>query len=333
MASRVLVTGGAGFIGSHLVDFLTDQGRDVVVLDDFSTGSKINLNQTSGNGAVRIVEGTVVSAGDVAKAIDDCDTVFHLAVRNVRHSLGNPVENHNVNATGTLTVLEAARKAEVKRFVYCSSSEVYGNASSGILDETSTICAPVTVYGAAKFVGEHYTLAYLQTYGLPTTVIRPFNAYGPRSHGQGDSGEVIPRFVGRILNGEKPVVFGDGNQSRDFTYVAEIARGIALAASSREAVGRTINVAYGLPVTILDIAEMVAEVCERPDLKPIFSAARPGDVITLHANVELSRQLLSFKSEIDLRAGLRLYLDWIRQTTNDFSTLLDKSIENWSLPK
>ena len=155
---------------------------------------------------------------------------------------------------GTLIVLEQARRQRVRRFLYCSSSEVYGNCGGERLAEETTVCAPTTVYGAAKLAGEYYTQAYQRTYGLPVTIVRPFNSYGPRAHHQGDLAEVIPRFVIRALNGEPPVIFGSGSNGRDFTYVTETVRGIALAAENEAALGRNVNIAFGTMVTVERIA-------------------------------------------------------------------------------
>ena len=193
MTGRVLITGGAGFIGSHLVDHLMTNGNAVTVLDDFSSGKWENLAHANSN-RLRVIEGSVLDPKSIDRAIAGCDRVYHLAVQCVRRSLGKPIENHQINATGTLMVLEAARRHEVQRFIYCSSSEVYGDAGVEWLNE-DTLCAPVTVYGAAKLAGEHYAKAYWQTYGLPCIVVRPFNAYGPRAHETGDLAEVIPRFM------------------------------------------------------------------------------------------------------------------------------------------
>jgi len=177
MRQRSLVTGGAGFLGSHLVDRLIADGDTVTVLDDFSTGRRENLVEAAGSPRLRIVEGSILDPATVELAMRGCDRVFHLAVQCVRRSLSRPIENHEINATGTLVVLEQARRQRVKRFLYCSSSEVYGNCGGERLAEETTVCAPTTVYGAAKLAGEYYTQAYRCTYGLPITIVRPFNSY------------------------------------------------------------------------------------------------------------------------------------------------------------
>jgi len=332
MAST-LVTGGAGFIGSHLVDRLVAEGRSITVLDNFSTGHRGNLIHAQAAGQVRIVEGSILDRAAVADAMTGCDTVYHLAVECVRRSLGKPIENHDINATGTLYALEAARQAKIGRFVYCSSSEVYGNASSGLLGERATICEPMTVYGAAKLAGELYAKAYLRTYGLPVVVVRPFNAYGPREHDQGDIAEVIPRFVIRVLNGLPPMIFGTGENSRDFTYVTETAKGLVMAGSSDALIGKEVNIAYGQNVSVADIAKTISTLCQRPDLKPVHLAERPGDVIHLHADTALAQSTLGFKARIDIETGIGQYLEWFNQTYPDPSLLLEDDATNWQMPE
>lgn len=329
---KILVTGGAGFIGSHLVDYLVQMGNEVAVLDDFSAGNESNLAWATQQGVVRIFRGTILDDDAIHSAMAGCATVFHLAVQCVRQSLGRPLENHDINATGTLKVLEAARRKKVRRFVYCSSSEVYGNASSGALSEATTVCAPTTVYGAAKLAGELYALAYYRTYGLPVAIVRPFNAYGPREHDKGVLAEVVPRFVIRVVNGLPPVVFGDGNQWRDFTFVTETARGIARAAVCDALVGGVVNIARGQLVSIGQVAEAVARLCQRPELTPIFADARPGDVISLLADTRVAERVLGFKAEIEFEQGLENYLGWFAERYSDSKSLLEDQAINWTLP-
>lgn len=328
----VLVTGGAGFIGSHLVDHLVSAGESVTVLDDFSTGTRDNLGLAGRSGRLRIVEGSVLDHRAIETAMRGCDRVFHLAVQCVRRSLGQPIANHEINATGTLLVLEEGRRQRISRFVYCSSSEVYGNCGDERLSEQASHCKPVTVYGAAKLAGEYYASAYHQTYGLPAIIVRPFNSYGPREHSQGDLAEVIPRFVIRVLNGQSPVIFGSGANGRDFTYVTETARGIAMAAQADVLVGRTVNLAYGKMVTIREVAHAVAHACDRPDLEPVFMEPRPGDVVALQADTGLARDVLGFSATIDFAEGLRRYVDWFRRHHPDPAGLLEAEVRNWRLP-
>jgi len=330
--ARALVTGGAGFIGSHLTDILLERGYAVTVLDDFSSGSRENLESASRSGQLRIIEGSVLDPEALKEAVQGCSYVFHLAVQCVRRSLGRPLENHETNATGTILTLEAARRANVHRFVYCSSSEVYGNCGGERLNEETTHCAPVTVYGAAKLAGEYYAKAYFQTYGLPIVIVRPFNSYGPREHDQGELAEVIPRFVIRVLNGERPIIFGTGQNARDFTYVTESAAGIALAAECDALVGGIVNIAFGRMVTIGALAQMICRLCGRPDLAPLYTDPRPGDVFTLQADITRARNLLRYVPRIDIESGLRLYLAWFRAKYADPSLLLELNPRNWDMP-
>ena len=330
--SSVLVTGGAGFIGSHLTDVLLAQGCRVTVLDDFSSGARANLDAAEHSGRLRVIEGSILDEAALSESMRGVTNVFHLAVQCVRKSLGKPIQNHDVNATGTILTLEAARRAHVRRFLYCSSSEVYGNCGDERLHEDRSACAPVTVYGAAKLAGEYYAKAYYQTYGLSAIVVRPFNAYGPREHDRGDLAEVIPRFVIRVLNGLPPVIFGDGGNGRDFTYVSEIAGAIALAATCDSLIGQVVNLAYGRMITIGEVATAVARACGRPDLTPTLSAPRPGDVNALQADTTRAHELLGFRATVDFEHGLERYVRWFRDRYPDPSALLEERLENWELP-
>ncbi len=332
MTSNVLVTGGAGFIGSHLVDQLVAEGHKVRVLDDYSVGARSNLAEAEATGNVEILEGSITDEKVVASSITGCDMVFHLAVQCVRRSLRLPIESHDVNATGTLLLLEAARHAGISSFIYCSSSEVYGNASTGRLSEDETICKPMTVYGAAKFAGELYTEAYFRTYDLPTMVVRPFNAYGPRAYHRGTRAEVLPRFVNRVRNGQPPVVFGDASNGRDFTYVTEVAQGIRMAGFSKAMIGKRVNLAFGKMITVGEIAEHVLTALKRNDLSVELHDPRPGDVHQLHADTAKARDVLGYEAKIGFEEGLEKYLDWVSREYPDPKALIEEQVENWNLP-
>lgn len=330
---RILVTGGAGFIGSHLVDTLLAEGHAVTVLDDFSTGKISNLSEAQTSGQIEVIAGSVLDRATLDRVLQGAEAVFHLAVQGVRRSLGKPVENHDVNATGTLYALEAGRRHQVRRFIYCSSSEVYGNASDGPLDEQTAVCAPMTVYGASKLAGEHYSLAYWRTYGMPTVVVRPFNSYGPREHDQGDLAEVIPRFVIRALNGRRPVIFGDGSQGRDFTYVTETARGLAAALNAEALVGSVVNLGRGRLVTIGELANTVLRQCGKTELGIEYAAPRPGDIHRLIADTRRAKTTIGFDPQVDIEEGMRRYLSWFRATYADPAALLEDCVVNWRLPE
>ncbi len=324
-----LVTGGAGFIGSHLVDLICD--RPLRVLDDFSTGSMDNLTIAVDREDVEIIRGDVRDRQLLKHALRGVGTVFHLACRGVRHSIGKPQENHEVNATGTLNVLQAARDAGVERFVHVSSSEVYGTARYVPMDENHP-CLPETVYGAAKLAGEAYARAYHQTYGLPTTVVRPFNNFGPRSHFEGDSGEVIPRFCIWALNDQRPVIFGDGSQTRDFIYVEETAYWLATIAACDDLIGRTVNLGSGEETSVLDLARWVYAEAGREGLAPDFRPRRPGDVMRHCADASFARKTLNFQLNTKLRSGIRKTLAHFEEAASsprDLLPLIDT--ENWTL--
>jgi UDP-glucose 4-epimerase len=329
--NHLLVTGGAGFIGSHLVDAL--QPHRVRVLDDFSTGREHNLAHYRDSGKVEVVRGDIRDRDTVRLAMDGIDVVFHLACRGVRHSIGNPRQSHLVNAEGTMNVLQAAREAGVQRFVHVSSSEAYGTARRVPMDEHHPTL-PETVYGAAKLAGEAYARAYHQTYGLPTVVVRPFNNFGPRSHFEGDCGEVIPRFCVLALNGKRPIVFGDGSQTRDFIYVEETAYWFRRIAECDALVGQTINLGSGRETSVLELARYVCEAADRPDLHPEFRPPRPGDVMRHCADATLARQTLDFQLRIDVKTGIAKTLEHIRRQAATPAELLAEIEEaNWTVSR
>jgi len=250
LRNTTIVTGGAGFIGSELVRQLVDRGDRVTVIDNLVNGKAENLAGLPSDRMI-LMECDIRDDRSYARLLREASVVYHLACLGVRHSVHSPQENHDVNATGTHPLLDASRAAGVPKFVYVSSSEVYGTAKWVPMNEDHPTF-PCTVYGGSKLAGEAYTRGFYRTYGYPTVVIRPFNTYGPRSHHQGDSGEVIPKFLLRCLAGKPMVVFGDGTQTRDFTYVSDSARGIILAGTKPTAVGRTINLGSGFELTIND---------------------------------------------------------------------------------
>ncbi len=323
-----LVTGGAGFIRSNVVDALVHRGASVRVLDDLSVGLERNVAGALKTGRATLAQVDVRNYDALREASRGADTVVHMAVQCLRVSLADPMLVHEVNATGTLNALRAAREAGVSRFVYVSSSEVYGSAAHDAPMREDHPLLPTTPYGASKAAGELYTDSFFRSYGLATTVVRPFNAFGPRSHASGPYGEVIPRFVARALRGEGPVVFGDGTQTRDFTYVEDTAAGIVAAACSGKTVGETINIARGREVAIVDVARAVARACGRPDLELLFEAARPADVHRHLADVRRAEDLLGYRARVDLEEGIRRYLMWVRETGLEVSAV-DARARNW----
>ena len=331
--STVIVTGGAGFIGSELVRQLAERGERVVIIDNLVNGKRENVaNVLSPD--VRLQVSDVRDSDAVVAHLREARIVYHLACLGVRHSVHSPHENHDVNATATLKLLAAARQADVPRFVYVSSSEVYGGVeSTPILGDAISEdhpAFPCTVYGGSKLAGESYTRAYFRTYGYPTVVIRPFNTYGPRSHHEGDSGEVIPKFLLRCLAGRPMIVFGDGSQSRDFTFVSDTAAGILLAGDHPKAVGETINIGSGTDVRIADLAKTVASVTGRPNAEIVHDEPRPGDVYRLIADVSRARALLGFEPRVSMADGLQRLLQWYRDQKKSPEELLEQEVvRNW----
>jgi UDP-glucose 4-epimerase len=325
---RVLVTGGAGFIGSNLVDALAARGDRVTVVDNLSVGVRDNLAHHD-PAQVELHVADVLDAPRMNALVEGVDVVFHLATQCVRLSLFEPELVHRVNTEGTLRMLMAAAAARVGRFVYVSSSEAFGSAQTVPMAEDHPF-DPTTIYGASKLAGEHYTTAFHRTHGLNTVIVRPFNTYGPREHFEGAYGEVIPKFVVRAMNGKRPIIFGDGEQTRDFTFVEDTVGGMLLAAESTGLNGRSVNVARGVEVTITEIARLVLEACCRTDLRPEFGPERPADVRRHFGDITRARRELGFDPKVDIGEGIRRYVAWFRSTFPDPALLLPQEQEyNW----
>ncbi|MFO0903859.1 MAG: SDR family oxidoreductase [Pirellulales bacterium] len=305
----VLVTGGAGFIGSHLVDALVARGDSVRVLDNLSTGKRENLADHLAAGRVELVEGDIRDAEAVGRAMQGIELVFHeAALASVPRSIEAPLESHHACATGTLTVLDQARRAGVKRLVYAASSSCYGDQPQSSKRETDPP-APLSPYAAAKLAGEMYCQAFYHSFGLETVGLRYFNVFGPRQDPKGAYAAVIPRFITAIIAGEPITVFGDGQQSRDFTYVANVVEGNLLAAEAPGVAGQMINMANGRSDSLIQLIESIEALLGcRAQVKR--EPARVGDVRDSLADISLARRLLAYEPRVDLVEGLRRSLEY-----------------------
>jgi UDP-glucose 4-epimerase len=316
---RALVTGGAGFIGSHLVDALVEQGADVVVLDDLSTGRCEYVSP-----AADVVEGDVADETVVAAVVNGCDLVFHQAARkSVPRSVEHPIETDRVNTGGTLTVLAAARRAGVRRVVLASSSSVYGGAQHGATPEKAPL-TPLSPYGVSKLAGEHYARLFADLYGVETVILRYFNVFGPRQDPQSQYAAVIPRFIDSLLSGRSPEVYGDGLQSRDFTFVADaVAANLCAATTPAERCsGRAFNIARGEPQTVLDLLAILGRHLD-VDIAPRHLEARPGDIRHSHADITAAYDVLGYQPAVPFADGLAQTVAWFRTTAHAVGTGTD----------
>lgn len=297
---KCLVTGGGGFIGSHLCRFLVARGDEVVVLDNFSTGKRENLEGVE----IQLVEGDIRDFSQVSEAVQGVDTVFHqAALCSVARSVEDPRSTHEVNTTGTLNVFEASRKAAVRRVVFASSSSVYGDSASLPKDE-SMPTAPLSPYAISKLVGEHYAELYWRLFGVETVGLRYFNVFGPRQDPDSEYAAVIPKFIRGILNQEEVQVFGDGSQTRDFTYVDNVVHANVAASTSPVAAGQVFNIACGERWSLMELLKRLESALQR-EATVVFRDRRVGDVKHSQASIEKARQLLGYSPAIDFDEGIK----------------------------
>lgn len=308
-----LVTGGAGFIGSHIVERLVRDGHRVRVLDDFSSGKESNLE--SFRTEIELVKGDIRDAAIVGEAMRGVNLVFHeAALGSVPRSVADPLTTHEVNMTGTLNVLLAAREAGVKRVVYASSSSVYGETPVLPKKEDMTP-QPLSPYALSKLVGEHYASVFKHVYGFEVVGLRYFNIFGPRQDPESQYAAVIPRFIMALLEGKPPVVYGDGLQSRDFTYVDNVVDANLLASEADGVAGQAFNVACGGRYTLLDLLAKL-KVILGSDVEPIHEAARAGDVKDSQASIEAAARALGYRVSVDFEEGLQRTAGWYRKQTD-----------------
>jgi len=306
---KTVVTGGAGFIGSHLIRRLVADGAQVTVIDDLSTGRRENIE-----GVPVTVAERDLARDDVTDLLRGVDVIFHLAaVPSVPRSVREPLRSHQAAATGTLRLLDAARQAGVRTFVNSSSSSVYGDVASPPMRE-SMPTVPRSPYAVAKLAAEGYTRVFAQLHGMRTVSLRYFNVFGPRQDPASTYAAAIPRFITAYLRRERPQVFGDGRQSRDFTYVDNVVEANIAAAAAPKLSGESVNIAAGNPRTVLDVLEAISNEFGY-SLPPAYAPDRPGDIRDSHADLSVARSLLGYKATVDFPTGLRRTVEFLREAS------------------
>ncbi len=306
--AKCLVTGGAGFIGSNLVDALVAQGDHVRVLDNLSTGKNENLSQA--HSKIEFIQGDIRNKEIVKQAVEGMDYVFHIAaLRAVLRSVDDPVETNDVNVTGTLNVLLAARDQKIKRVISTSSSSVYGDTEKFPCVETD-LPRPQSPYAASKVMGEYYCKIFTRLYGLETVSLRYFNVFGPRQNPESVYSAVIPIFIDCLLNGVSPEIHWDGKQSRDFSYVDNVVKGNILAAQTKGVAGEVFNIACHEEFSVLDIFENLKEILKIKNITPTFKPKRAGDVRRTIADISQAQKMLGFKVQTRFRPGLEKTVKW-----------------------
>lgn len=305
-----LVTGGAGFIGSHIAQALAERGDKVRVVDNLSTGFVANLNGFREH--VEFIEGDLCDAAVASKAVAGVDCIFHeAALASVPRSVKEPLATHAHCVTASLMLLDEARKAGVRRVVYAGSSSAYGDQPFSSKRETDSP-DPISPYGAAKLATEYYCRAFAATYGLETVTLRYFNVFGPRQDPGSPYSAVIPLFITAILSGKQPVIYGDGSQSRDFTYVANVVHANLLAADAPGVSGHVFNAACGGSITLLDLLAAINRALGT-DVQAVHAPPRPGDIRESMADITRARAMLGYEPQVSLAEGLKRSIDYYRQ--------------------
>lgn len=305
---RVLITGGAGFIGSNLAGELIDRGAKVNIIDNFVTGFRENLEEIAGD--FEFFEGDINDASLLAKALDGVEVVFHeAALPSVPRSVADPSETHQACVNGTFNLLLAAKNAGVHRVIYAASSSAYGDQEE--LPKIETMRPdPLSPYAAAKLVGEYYCSVFTKVYGLETIALRYFNVFGPRQNPSSQYSGVISRFIDALMKGERPVIYGDGEQSRDFTFIANVVDANIKAATATKGIGEVMNAANGERVSLNELLVVLQKITGREDLSAIYEDARKGDVKHSQAGNQKAVECIGYEQKVGLEEGLRATIEW-----------------------
>jgi nucleoside-diphosphate-sugar epimerase len=312
LSGIVLVTGGAGFIGSHIAAALIEGGARVRIIDDLSTGHLENVAEIGGD--IDFIQASLCDRTAVSRALEGVELVFHeAAIPSVPRSVDEPTETHEASVNGTFSLLLAARDQKVRRLVYAASSSAYGDQPE-LPKREEMRPDPLSPYAVAKLVGEYYCQVFSRVYGLETVSLRYFNVFGPRQDPGSQYSGVISRFMDAALNRKQPAIYGDGGQSRDFTYISNVVDANLKAAESTAAIGQVINIANGQRVTINEVFEMIKKLTRRTDLEAEYLPARAGDVRDSLADLSLARSLLAYSPRVGLEEGLRATIDWWTQS-------------------
>jgi len=306
--NRILVTGGAGFIGSHLMDELIKEGFEVTVFDDLSTGRIENISHHLEKRKIRFIEGDVRHRKDVEEALDGVEAVFHLAaITSVPYSIRHPKITYEVNVDGTRNLLEACLRSNVEKFIYLSTCAVYGEPEYLPVDEKHPT-NPISPYAESKLKAEQTCMEFQEAYGLKTVVLRPFNIYGSRQRNDWYGG-VIANFIERLREGKPPLIYGDGKQTRDFIYIDDAVRAFMMALNNDDAVGRTFNIATGIPTSINRLGQLLIELFGAEGIKLQYASPRKGDIKHIYANIEEAKLRLGFEPRVSLNEGLSTLIE------------------------
>jgi len=306
-----LITGGAGFIGSNMVRFLLEKGHEVRVLDNFETGKQENLSEVSDH--IDLIEGDIRDDKIVRRAVANATTVYHLAaLGSVPRSIEEPETTHNVNVTGIFNMLQASKEAGVKRFVFASSSAVYGESSVMPQHEQLPI-APISPYAASKAIGEIYCKAYYETYGLETICLRYYNVFGPRQDPNSQYAAAVPLFVSALMRNQPPTIFGDGEQTRGFTYINNVMQANYLAAQASKTTGEAINISTSNAVTVNTVVKTIKTLLDKNHIDPEYVPPRPGDIKHSLADINQAKALIGYEPLISFEEGMTLAIDWYKE--------------------